>query len=672
MSFAVKPERETIYRLTGLSKSYGERMVLDIASLEIRRGDIFCLVGPSGAGKSTLLRLLNFLEAPTGGSLEFEGCDFRPGVEVPLDLKRRVTMVFQRPVLLDRSVQDNVTYYAIVNQATPGKIKLAATKADALAGNAINLTGADLTRSDVDAADKVTISAKDTSQINTIAIGVSASGGGAVGVALAANVIANTVGTFVTGSTLDTDSSLGMTSESSAIIRSLAIGVAGSGGFAVQVTAMGNVIANTVTSTISAGSMVTAAGDITLSAKDIAPDMTGGLMTAIGSLIPDDNPDPHDDNKTTRDKLEDALAGSPIDPTANILSLMVSVAATGGAAVNVALVGNMILNTVDAHIAGSTVHSTGGKIDIDALSKAGILSLTVGVAGSGGVAVNATGFGNIITNRVEAGILAGSRVYTDNALKGSIGLTATDSSQIRSLGISVAGTGGIAVGALIAANVITNSVAAEISGSSVTSGSTLSLAAETKSNILGLTVGVAGAGAGAGILSLTAAVITNTTTAAIVNEGATGSVVHATGAVTLSAKDTSEINTLAIGVAGAGGGAIGGAAAEREHEQNPDRRQDRHREFGPEGGERERRARGVDRGERGDVTADRDVQHQTAPPAFALVVFPQAPACLPGLHPHDGILAGVEIRAPVEGLAGNQKLVNLRGAAGEVVFADKG
>lgn len=110
MSFAVKPERETIYRLTGLSKSYGERMVLDIASLEIRRGDIFCLVGPSGAGKSTLLRLLNFLEAPTGGSLEFEGCDFRPGVEVPLDLKRRVTMVFQRPVLLDRSVQDNVTY----------------------------------------------------------------------------------------------------------------------------------------------------------------------------------------------------------------------------------------------------------------------------------------------------------------------------------------------------------------------------------------------------------------------------------------------------------------------------------------------------------------------------------------------------------------------------------
>jgi tungstate transport system ATP-binding protein len=99
-----------VYRLSGLSKAYGERTVLNIDSLEIDQGEVFALVGPSGSGKSTLLRLMNFLEEPTKGSLEFQGTVYRPGMEMPLELKRRVTMVFQRPMLLDRSVWDNVTY----------------------------------------------------------------------------------------------------------------------------------------------------------------------------------------------------------------------------------------------------------------------------------------------------------------------------------------------------------------------------------------------------------------------------------------------------------------------------------------------------------------------------------------------------------------------------------
>jgi tungstate transport system ATP-binding protein len=103
-------EPETIYRLVRLTKAYGERVVLDIDFLEIERGEVFALVGPSGAGKSTLLRLLNFLEVPTTGSLEFEGVVFRPGGEMPLEVKRRVTTVFQQPILLDRSVWENVTY----------------------------------------------------------------------------------------------------------------------------------------------------------------------------------------------------------------------------------------------------------------------------------------------------------------------------------------------------------------------------------------------------------------------------------------------------------------------------------------------------------------------------------------------------------------------------------
>lgn len=103
-------QQESIYHLQGVTKTYNGRCVLDVDALEIRQGEVFAVVGPSGAGKSTLLRLLNFLEAPTSGAICFLGREFSAEKTIPLDLRRRVTMVFQRPVLLNRSVWDNVAY----------------------------------------------------------------------------------------------------------------------------------------------------------------------------------------------------------------------------------------------------------------------------------------------------------------------------------------------------------------------------------------------------------------------------------------------------------------------------------------------------------------------------------------------------------------------------------
>jgi tungstate transport system ATP-binding protein len=101
---------EFIYQLRDVSKAYNGRCVLQVNSLDIRQGEIFALVGPSGAGKSTMLRLLNFLEPPSSGRIRFLEAEFTPSRPVPMKFLRRVTTVFQRPLLLNRSVGANVTY----------------------------------------------------------------------------------------------------------------------------------------------------------------------------------------------------------------------------------------------------------------------------------------------------------------------------------------------------------------------------------------------------------------------------------------------------------------------------------------------------------------------------------------------------------------------------------
>jgi tungstate transport system ATP-binding protein len=98
-----------IYQLHSLTQSYNGRVVVQIEHLEIDEGEILAIVGPSGAGKSTLLRLLNFLEQPSSGYLTF-GQSTLNGSLPSLETRRKITTVFQTPVLLNRSVAANVAY----------------------------------------------------------------------------------------------------------------------------------------------------------------------------------------------------------------------------------------------------------------------------------------------------------------------------------------------------------------------------------------------------------------------------------------------------------------------------------------------------------------------------------------------------------------------------------
>jgi tungstate transport system ATP-binding protein len=96
------------FDLVGVRQRYGTRTVLSIPRLSIPRGETLGIIGPSGAGKSTLLRLLQGLERPTEGTIDVDGAPMPH--PVPLALARRITTVFQRPLMLDRSVRENVLF----------------------------------------------------------------------------------------------------------------------------------------------------------------------------------------------------------------------------------------------------------------------------------------------------------------------------------------------------------------------------------------------------------------------------------------------------------------------------------------------------------------------------------------------------------------------------------
>jgi tungstate transport system ATP-binding protein len=94
--------------LRGVRHRYDGRLVLDLEQFVVPRTGVLAVVGHNGSGKSTLLRLLALLETPTQGQILFNGAVVPR--RAPAALRRRVTLVEQRPVLFRGTVRDNLKY----------------------------------------------------------------------------------------------------------------------------------------------------------------------------------------------------------------------------------------------------------------------------------------------------------------------------------------------------------------------------------------------------------------------------------------------------------------------------------------------------------------------------------------------------------------------------------
>ena len=87
---------ETLIKIEDLRKSFGDHVVLNGITTEIRQGEVVAIVGPSGCGKSTFLRSLNLLEEPTSGTITFEGVNITDASVDINRMRQKIGMVFQQ------------------------------------------------------------------------------------------------------------------------------------------------------------------------------------------------------------------------------------------------------------------------------------------------------------------------------------------------------------------------------------------------------------------------------------------------------------------------------------------------------------------------------------------------------------------------------------------------
>ena len=114
---------ETAISLQNVSISYGQNEAVRNVFCEIPRGKVTAFIGPSGCGKSTVLRSLNRMNdliegCSLKGSVLYDGVDLYASKIDPVEVRRRIGMVFQQPNPFPKSIYENIAFGARINGFT--------------------------------------------------------------------------------------------------------------------------------------------------------------------------------------------------------------------------------------------------------------------------------------------------------------------------------------------------------------------------------------------------------------------------------------------------------------------------------------------------------------------------------------------------------------------------
>jgi phosphate transport system ATP-binding protein len=106
---------DVVFDVEKLNVYYGDFRAVRDANLEIRQREVTAFIGPSGCGKTTVLRCLNRMNdliesARVEGRVAYHGVDLYDRAVNPVEVRRRIGMVFQKPNPFPKSIYDNVAY----------------------------------------------------------------------------------------------------------------------------------------------------------------------------------------------------------------------------------------------------------------------------------------------------------------------------------------------------------------------------------------------------------------------------------------------------------------------------------------------------------------------------------------------------------------------------------
>ena len=110
-----RSQREVVFDVRDLGVSYAGKPAIKDVSLEVYRNFVTAFIGPSGCGKSTFIRCFNHMNAlipgaKIHGEISYRGVDlYGPEVD-PVEVRRRIGMVFQKPNPFPKSIYDNVAF----------------------------------------------------------------------------------------------------------------------------------------------------------------------------------------------------------------------------------------------------------------------------------------------------------------------------------------------------------------------------------------------------------------------------------------------------------------------------------------------------------------------------------------------------------------------------------
>ena len=152
----VQVNNENVFNVKDVSVSYGEFVAIKNVNMDISKNKITAFIGPSGCGKSTLIRTFNrmndlILGAKVNGTINYQGVDLYDKMVDPVQVRRRIGMVFQKPNPFPKTIKENITFGLKVNNMTDNmdeRVERALTQAalwdevkDDLNKNALELSG---------------------------------------------------------------------------------------------------------------------------------------------------------------------------------------------------------------------------------------------------------------------------------------------------------------------------------------------------------------------------------------------------------------------------------------------------------------------------------------------------------------------------------------------------